>query len=182
MPGHIGTSIVANSRKILSGNDSDVMTRERRSPRRAAHRRDRRRSSAMSTTTIQAIVAERARRFLEEAPMTAAEAATVILDGVKAERWRILVGEDAAGSTSGSAPSPERAYDAEFFESVAEETGWKVKKFFFFKKKKKKKKGRRAVGFKRHTLSSRAGSEGPTPPESRIPRFSTRDAINLSSA
>src|SRR6202022_188686 len=26
MPGHIGTSIIANSRKILSGNDSDVMT------------------------------------------------------------------------------------------------------------------------------------------------------------
>jgi hypothetical protein len=33
--------------------------------------------------------------FREVAPMTAAAAATVILDGVKADRWRILVGEDA---------------------------------------------------------------------------------------
>jgi hypothetical protein len=41
------------------------------------------------------MVAERERRFREEAPTTAAAAATIILDGVKADRLRILVGEDA---------------------------------------------------------------------------------------
>ena len=52
--------------------------------------------SALSDEEVRALVAERARRFIEEAPTTAAEAATIILDGVKAGRWRILVGADAA--------------------------------------------------------------------------------------
>ena len=39
---------------------------------------------------IRKMVAERERRFLEEAPTSAARAATIILDGVKADRWRIL--------------------------------------------------------------------------------------------
>ena len=33
--------------------------------------------------------------FRDSAPMTAAQAATVILDGVRKNEWRILVGEDA---------------------------------------------------------------------------------------
>jgi len=49
----------------------------------------------MTDAQVAEVVRERVRRFVEEAPMTAAQAATVILDGVKAERWRILVGEDA---------------------------------------------------------------------------------------
>jgi hypothetical protein len=51
--------------------------------------------SSMSDEDIQKMVAESERRFREEAPMTAVAAATVILDGVKSDRWRILVGEDA---------------------------------------------------------------------------------------
>jgi hypothetical protein len=39
---------------------------------------------------IRKMVAERERRFLEAAPTSAARAATIILDGVKADRWRIL--------------------------------------------------------------------------------------------
>ena len=58
--------------------------------------------------------------------MSAAEAATVILDGVKAERWRILVGKDAEILDRRVRAEPERAYDVDFFTSVAEETGWKV--------------------------------------------------------
>ena len=41
------------------------------------------------------MLAERARRFVTDAPTSAAEAATIILDGVKADRLRILVGPDA---------------------------------------------------------------------------------------
>ena len=52
-------------------------------------------ASSSSDEDIQKLVAERARRFREDAPTTAAEAATIILDGVKADRWRILVGPDA---------------------------------------------------------------------------------------
>ena len=49
----------------------------------------------MSDDDIQKVAADRARSFRDEAPTTAAAAATIILDGVKAERWRILVGDDA---------------------------------------------------------------------------------------
>ena len=59
--------------------------------------------------------------------MTAAAAATVILDGVKADRWRILVGEDAQRIDDLVRRSPERAYDVDFFESFATEVGWRIR-------------------------------------------------------
>src|SRR6266566_1453144 len=84
MPGHIGTSIVTNSRKVQNGSDSDslsasdiVLTRARL----AAAGID---AANMSDADIQAKAAERARSFLEDAPTSAAKAATIILDGVKA--------------------------------------------------------------------------------------------------
>ena len=52
-------------------------------------------TSGMSDADIQKLADERARSFLEEAPTSASQAARIILDGVKAERWRIVVGEDA---------------------------------------------------------------------------------------
>jgi hypothetical protein len=47
--------------------------------------------------------------------MSAAAAARVILDGVKADRWRILVGEDAKQLDDMVRKAPERAYDIDFF-------------------------------------------------------------------
>ena len=126
MPGHIGTSIVSNSRKVQSGNDSDVMTAKEIAQARARISSMGIDASKMSDDDVQKIVADRARRFLDEAPMTAAAAATVILDGVKADRWRILVGEDAHKIDALVRQSPERAYDVDFFQSMAAEIGWRV--------------------------------------------------------
>jgi NAD(P)-dependent dehydrogenase (short-subunit alcohol dehydrogenase family) len=50
----------------------------------------------------------RAEMFRDQAPMSAAQAAQVILDGVREERWRILVGEDATSSTAWCARRPRR--------------------------------------------------------------------------
>jgi hypothetical protein len=83
--------------------------------------------SRMSDEDIQNMVVERERRFREEAPMTAAAAATVILDGVKADRWRILVGEDARRIDDLVRQSPEGAYDVDFFESFATGVGWRIR-------------------------------------------------------
>jgi hypothetical protein len=83
--------------------------------------------SNLSDEDIQKMVAESERRFREEASMTAAAAATVILDGVKADRWRILVGEDARRIDDLVRQSPERAYDIDFFESFATEVGWRIR-------------------------------------------------------
>jgi hypothetical protein len=81
----------------------------------------------MSDEDIEKMVVDRERRFREEAPMTAAAAATVILDGVKADRWRILIGEDAQRIDDMVRQSPERAYDVDFFESFATKAGWRIR-------------------------------------------------------
>ena len=124
MPGHIGTSIVTNSRKIQSGNDSDTLTAQELAVARqriAAAGFD---AARMSDAQVEKLVLERARQFLEEAPTTAAAAAKIILDGVKADRWRILVGHDAERIDELVRQSPEQAYDVDFFESFAAEVGW----------------------------------------------------------
>ena len=49
--------------------------------------------------------------FRDNAPMSAAEAAAVILQGVRDERWRILVGDDAVALDERVRADPEHAYD-----------------------------------------------------------------------
>jgi hypothetical protein len=48
--------------------------------------------------------------FRDNAPVSAAEAATVILDGVKAGAWRILVGDDAHQLDAAVRADPLAAY------------------------------------------------------------------------
>jgi NAD(P)-dependent dehydrogenase (short-subunit alcohol dehydrogenase family) len=126
MPGHIGTSIVSNTRKIQSGSESDRLSENEVL---AARRRldgmgiD---TAAMSDDDIQNIALDRARSFRDEAPTTAAAAAKIILGGVKAGRWRILVGDDAHRLDERVRQTPERAYEPEFYQSFAEEVGWKL--------------------------------------------------------
>lgn len=91
MPGHIGTGIVANSNAIGTGDPAVAAAPE---------------------------VAERSAAFRNEAPTSAAAAATTILDGVLAGRWRILVGEDAALLDQMVRDDPEGAYEPEFIERI----------------------------------------------------------------
>ena len=62
--------------------------------------------------------------FRDQAPVTAAEAATVILDGVRAERWRILIGEDAEALDRLVREAPEEAYGESFMERLLVVTNW----------------------------------------------------------
>ena len=126
MPGHIGTSIVSNSRKVQNGTDSDRLGENEIAQTRvrlAAAGID---ASAMSDEDVQAMAAERARSFREDAPMTAAAAAKIILDGIKAGRWRILVGDDARRLDERVRQTPEQVYDADFYRNFAEEVGWRL--------------------------------------------------------
>jgi hypothetical protein len=126
MPGHIGTSIVSNSRKVQSGTESD-----RLNPNEIMQTRQRLNgmgvdTAPMSDEDIQQIALDRARTFRDEAPTTAAAAAKIILDGVKADRWRILVGDDAHKLDERVRQAPEKAYTPEFFQSFAAEVGWRL--------------------------------------------------------
>jgi NAD(P)-dependent dehydrogenase (short-subunit alcohol dehydrogenase family) len=126
MPGHIGTSIVANSRKVMTGRDEDTLSEDDLIRARARISRMGLDPAQLTDEALQAMVAEQHRRFLEEAPTTAAEAATIILDGVKADRWRILVGEDAQKMDALVRNDPEAAYTPEFFGALAAEVGWRL--------------------------------------------------------
>jgi NAD(P)-dependent dehydrogenase (short-subunit alcohol dehydrogenase family) len=124
MPGHIGTSIVSNTRQVVNGS-------ARLMPNELAQARQRFKAmglnaDAMSDDEIQQRATDRARIFRDEAPTTATQAAKIILDGVKADRWRILVGDDAHTIDERVRKSPEQAYSPEFFKSLVEEIGWKV--------------------------------------------------------
>jgi hypothetical protein len=56
--------------------------------------------------------------FRDKAPVSAAQAATIILDGVRAGTWRILIGQDATMIDERIRAKPEAAYDyAELFEN-----------------------------------------------------------------
>src|SRR5215469_13010572 len=126
MPGQIGTSIRANTRKIHSGVDSDAITERQIAFARARIASMGRDVSKLSDDDLRRLLAERERRFTEDAPTSAAEAARIILDGVKAERWRILVGPDAQIIDEMVRGSPDRAYDIDFFEDFAKKAGWRI--------------------------------------------------------
>ena len=124
MPGHIGTSIVSNSRQIQNGADlltaTDIVQARQRMKAMGVD------VDAMTDGEIQQRAHDRARSFRDEAPTTAGQAAKIILDGVKADRWRILVGDDAHKLDERVRQAPEQAYTPEFYKTLVEEIGWKV--------------------------------------------------------
>jgi NAD(P)-dependent dehydrogenase (short-subunit alcohol dehydrogenase family) len=126
MPGHIGTSIVANSRKVMTGRDEDDLGEEDLARARARIAKLGVDVAQLTDAALQAMVAEQHRAFLEDAPTSASAAATIILDGVRAERWRILVGDDAHRMDSLVRADPEAAYTPEFFGVLADEVGWRL--------------------------------------------------------
>jgi hypothetical protein len=124
MPGYIGTSIVTNTSLVLNGTEelsaAGLMQARRRLKGMGVP------VDTMSDEQVQAIALDRARAFREEAPTTAAQAAKIILDGVKAGEWRILVGDDAHKIDGWVRDDPEQAYSPEFYARLQKELGWRV--------------------------------------------------------
>lgn len=113
MPGHIGTSIAINSGKYF-GRDPKEMTSEQLDTVRERLGQRGIDVSAASDDDLRVGMQMQAEAFRDMAPMTAAQAATVILDGVRAGTWRILVGDDAHGLDELVREMPELAYDDAF--------------------------------------------------------------------
>ena len=123
MPGHIGTSIVINSGKIL-GRDPKELPED-------AFEEIRERAAEMgfpvenlSNDQIRQFMVQVGENFRDAAPMNAEDAAVVILDGVRSGRWRILVGEDAVILDEMVRARPEEAYGEAFYEELLQQTGW----------------------------------------------------------
>ncbi len=113
MPGHIGTSIVINSGRIL-GRDPKEMTHEQLDQVRERLARQGLDLSGASDEDLRTGMQMQAEFFRDQAPMTAAQAATVILDGVRNDEWRILVGDDAVLLDTMVRETPLDAYEASF--------------------------------------------------------------------
>lgn len=126
MPGHIGTSIVENSRKVLTGHKiSEMSTKEIADARRSMKSMGLP-ADAMTDEQIQQMMTEMARQFEANAPTTAAQAATIILDGVRQEKWRILIGADAEVLDSLAREIPEQAYDQIFIDRLKAKGHWQA--------------------------------------------------------
>jgi NAD(P)-dependent dehydrogenase (short-subunit alcohol dehydrogenase family) len=103
MPGHIGTEIAGNSMRMQGGIADEL--RFGLTDLGIDHK---------SLTDDQIIELANA-NFRDTAPMSSAEAAKVILDGVRAGKWRILVGKDAEFLDQSVRADPEHAYTVGFY-------------------------------------------------------------------
>lgn len=108
MPGHIGTSIALNTYDARQMPAAVVAVMRQRMVKAGAPVAD------ASDDTIRDLMHQRAVDFRDKAPTSAEQAATIILDGVRAGRWRILVGEDAERLDMMVRNAPEEAYEPAF--------------------------------------------------------------------
>jgi len=118
MPGHVGTSIVFNSAAVLGHPSPKEMTAEDLRPLRERLAKQGIPVDAITDDQLRAGMQQMAEDFRDKAPLGAADAARIILDGVRAERWRILVGEDARVLDERVRATPEEAYEPAFLERL----------------------------------------------------------------
>jgi NAD(P)-dependent dehydrogenase (short-subunit alcohol dehydrogenase family) len=102
MPGHIGTNIVLNSFRAHGGVAQGPRARAQLE---AAGITDPEQAEAMMKTFAQG--------FRDMAPVSAAQAAIIILDAVREGRWRLLVGDDAVRIDEAVRANPEGIYTAD---------------------------------------------------------------------
>jgi NAD(P)-dependent dehydrogenase (short-subunit alcohol dehydrogenase family) len=114
MPGHTGTGIISNSLDILGQKQPAEWTAEE-------IRRNKKRWQIAGRDDVEGMSDEQARMVgareienMRDLGLPPAEAARIILDGVKKKRWRILIGSDTKTLDHLVRQSPETAYDPDF--------------------------------------------------------------------
>jgi NAD(P)-dependent dehydrogenase (short-subunit alcohol dehydrogenase family) len=116
LPGHVGTDIIANSMRaqglpepaqMSDGQIEEMIPGDARDGLTAAGLLAK---NATADDLRQLLVRMNA-DFRDKAPLSAAAAAAIILDGVRSGAWRILVGEDAKKIDEMVRETPEDAYD-----------------------------------------------------------------------
>ena len=110
MPGHIGTEIVNNSRRVHGGADPDDMTEAELAEMREELVRQGMPVAGVTDDQLRLGIKMMGDGFRDNAPVSAAQAATIILDGVRNDQWRILVGQDAVALDEAVRADPLAAY------------------------------------------------------------------------
>jgi NAD(P)-dependent dehydrogenase (short-subunit alcohol dehydrogenase family) len=124
MPGHVGTDIVGNSFRA-HGRDPEQLTEDQLNEMIPDDAQAGLISAGLlpenpSAEDKRQWLIRMAADFRDKAPLTAAQAAADILDGVRAGAWRILVGQDATMIDERIRANPLAAYDyAELFQGLA---------------------------------------------------------------
>lgn len=117
MPGHIGTKVALNS-MIEMGFDPKNMSEDAVAQLRADLEGSGVDVSGASDEDIRNALQARLDAFEHAAPTSAAEAATIILDGVRAGAWRVLVGTDADALDVAMREQPTAVYTDEFLQHL----------------------------------------------------------------
>lgn len=120
MPGHIGTSIALNTSQVLGHNDALNLQEEQVDKIRQRLLAAGYPVDNVPDDHIREMMHQRGVAFRDEAPTSAAEAASIILNGVREERWRILVGDDAHVIDRLVREDPEAAYDVGFVQRITD--------------------------------------------------------------
>jgi NAD(P)-dependent dehydrogenase (short-subunit alcohol dehydrogenase family) len=115
MPGHIGTDIVINSQLAHGLPDLEDMAGADIEPWRAELVRRGLASPDASLDDLHQVFRKLGDDFKNNAPLSAAEGAAIILQGVKDGKWRILVGKDAEAVDEAVRADPENSYNYERF-------------------------------------------------------------------
>jgi NAD(P)-dependent dehydrogenase (short-subunit alcohol dehydrogenase family) len=123
MPGHVGTDIVGNTFRA-HGKDPVQLSEAQLKEMIPADARAGLAAAGLlaedaSVEDLRQMLIQIASDFRDKAPLSAAQAATIILDGVRSGAWRILVGQDATMIDERIRANPESAYDyAELFRGM----------------------------------------------------------------
>ena len=120
MPGHIGTSIVENSRKLVREKNADEPTDAEVQRARDRYLRAGLPLDNVPDEHIKQMMQQELDDFRDKALTSAEDAASIILKGVKEKRWRILVGEDAEFLDQSVRADPESAYELKFLQRLAD--------------------------------------------------------------
>ena len=118
MPGHIGTSIALNTSRVLGKHGALEMSAEEVGVTRQRWVAMGLPVGNLTDEAIRSAVHQSALDFRDKAPTTAQQAVQIILDGVRENRWRILVGDDAIRLDQRVREDPEQAYTDEFLRKV----------------------------------------------------------------
>ena len=119
LPGSVGTDIIANTRRAHGMAGPEDLSAEQAEEARDFLVTAKLVAKDAPLGEVRKTLARLEQEGKDKAPLSAAEAATIILDGVRSGAWRILVGKDAAFVDERVRSRPESAYDyAELFKDL----------------------------------------------------------------
>lgn len=121
MPGHIGTSIFANTLRSQGLKQPKDMSDEELVAVRTWMQRRSMPEAELTNQQVREGAQALVDGFRDNAPVSSAEAATQILDAVRQKRWRLLIGDDARFLDKLAREHPEELYQPDFLARIREQ-------------------------------------------------------------